>query len=213
MSLQAILDAIRASGEVQLRELELRRNVSEREILAQADFEAREIQEEARETAASPAVRERARIIHRARLDGLHTLGNIRETLIETTLEQTRGRLANVRASSAYPSILRSLVEEALAEVSGSLEEAPTAKLEADPRDREWFEKILSELGLTIPVNYTLECWGGLIAQSEDKRVVVINTLEARLERAIPYLRRFLAAFYEEEHYEMETDQAELAPS
>jgi vacuolar-type H+-ATPase subunit E/Vma4 len=70
----------------------------------------------------------------------------------------------------------------------------------------------LTDLGLTLPINYNLDCWGGLIAQSEDGRVVVINTLETRLERAIPYLRRYLAALYEEEHFEPETDQAEFAP-
>jgi len=211
MSLQVILDAIRASGEAQLRELDLRKSAGEREILAEADLEAQEVREEARETAALPAGRERARILHRARLDGLHSLGNVRESLIDTTLDQARGRLANIRSDAAYPMVLRKLAEEALAEVSGSLEEAGKARLEADPRDQDSMTRILSDMGLTIPINYKLECWGGLIAQSEDGRVVVINTLEARLERAIPYLRRFLAAFYEEEHFEMEADQPELA--
>jgi V/A-type H+-transporting ATPase subunit E len=211
MSLQVILDAIRAAGEAQLRELDLRKSAEVREILADADLQAQEIREEASETAALPAGRERARIIHRARLDGLHNLGNVREALIDTTLDQARGRLANLRADSAYPLVLRRLAEEALAEVSGSLEEAGKARLEADPRDQGWVNKILTDLGLTLPVNYNLDCWGGLIAQSEDGRVVVINTLEARLERAIPYLRRYLAALYEEEHFETETDHAELA--
>jgi V/A-type H+-transporting ATPase subunit E len=212
MSLQVILDSIRAAGEAQLREMDLRKSAEIREILADADLQAHEIQEEARETAALPAGRERARIIHRARLDGLHNLGNVREALIDTTLDQTRGRLANLRADSTYPQVLRQFTEEALAEVSGSLEEAAKARLDADPRDQDLVVKILSDLGLTLPVNYNLECWGGLIAQSEDGRVVVINTLEARLERAIPYLRRYLAALYEEEHFEPETDQAEFAP-
>ena len=212
MSLQVILDSIRAAGEAQLRDLDLRKSAEIREILADSDLQAQEIQEEARETAALPAGRERARIIHRARLDGLHNLGNVREALIDTTLDQTRGRLANLRADSAYPQVLRQLAEEALAEVSGSLEEAAKACLDADPRDQELVVKILTDLGLTLPINYNLDCWGGLIAQSEDGRVVVINTLETRLERAIPYLRRYLAALYEEEHFEPETDQAEFAP-
>jgi vacuolar-type H+-ATPase subunit E/Vma4 len=44
-----------------------------------------------------------------------------------------------------------------------------------------------------------LNTWGGLIAASADGRVVVINTLEARLEQALPFLRRHLAAYFEEE--------------
>jgi vacuolar-type H+-ATPase subunit E/Vma4 len=54
-------------------------------------------------------------------------------------------------------------------------------------------------MGLNTPVNYELECIGGLIASSVDGEIVVINTLEARLDRAIPSLRRYLAAIFEEE--------------
>jgi vacuolar-type H+-ATPase subunit E/Vma4 len=69
----------------------------------------------------------------------------------------------------------------------------------ADPRDRSLVENILQEMGLEIPVSYEVECIGGLIAGSADGEIVVINTMEARLERAIPNLRRYLAALFEEE--------------
>jgi vacuolar-type H+-ATPase subunit E/Vma4 len=52
---------------------------------------------------------------------------------------------------------------------------------------------------LELPVSCELNCWGGLTAKSEDGRVVVINTLESRLERATAFLRRHLAALFEEE--------------
>jgi vacuolar-type H+-ATPase subunit E/Vma4 len=44
-----------------------------------------------------------------------------------------------------------------------------------------------------------MDCWGGVVAKSEDGCIVIINTLEARLERATPYLRRYLAALFESE--------------
>jgi len=52
-----------------------------------------------------------------------------------------------------------------------------------------------------------LDCWGGLVAKSEDGRIVVINTLEERLERATPFLRRYLAAFFENEQLESEASR------
>jgi vacuolar-type H+-ATPase subunit E/Vma4 len=70
-------------------------------------------------------------------------------------------------------------------------------RLEADPRDRQLLDTLLSRMGLCLPISYTLNCWGGLIAASEDGRVVVINTVEARLERATPYLRGYLATLFE----------------
>jgi len=199
MSLQAILDAVRTSGHAQLRDLEVNADTQVREILANAGAEAQKAREEACARASAPAGRERARILHRAHLEGLRILGNVREDLVNAALDQTRGRLANARNEYSYPLVLRSLVEEALAELDGSAEQDRGIQLRADPRDQALLSRILSDMGLVFQVQYVLNCWGGLTAQSEDGQVVVVNTLEARLERAIPYLRRFLAAGYEDE--------------
>ena len=64
-------------------------------------------------------------------------------------------------------------------------------------RDKELLEHVLGEMGLNLSVEYSLNCWGGLIAKSSDSRVVIINTLEARFNRALPFLRRHLAASFE----------------
>jgi vacuolar-type H+-ATPase subunit E/Vma4 len=93
--------------------------------------------------------------------------------------------------------VLGTLAEEALTELASG--GAGNARLLADPRDRSLLKSILDDLKLDLPVNYELNCWGGLIAKSEDGRVVVINTFESRLERATAFLRRHLAALFEEE--------------
>jgi vacuolar-type H+-ATPase subunit E/Vma4 len=103
--------------------------------------------------------------------------------------------------------MLRQLVQEALTELEKSLEEAGKARLEADVRDRGLLEIILSDLRLKLPVSYELNCWGGLVAKSRDGRVVVINTLETRLDRATPYLRGYLAALFEKELPDVEVDR------
>lgn len=202
MSLQAILDAISAAGEAQIREVERLANTRAREILSTADLEAQEAREAASEKASAPAGRERARILHLAHLESLHIRGNVREALVEATLDRTRGRLANLHAEREYPAILRRLVEEALAEIDDSPGETGKISLEADPRDQLLLEKILVILGLDLRIEYPLNCWGGVVARSEDGQIVVINTLEARLERALPYLRRTLASVYEDEQFE-----------
>ena len=77
----------------------------------------------------------------------------------------------------------------------------------ADPADRALLEGLLRTLELDLPVSHPLHCWGGLVAKSENGRIVVINTLEARFERAVPHLRRYLAAFFEEEWSDIGTDR------
>ena len=206
MSLQAILDAIRASGEAQIREMEARADLKVKEILANADVEARKAREEAFAKASAPAGAERARILHQAHLEGLHILGSAREETVRATLDQIRGRLAVTRTASSYPVVLRTLAEETLAEFDDSAAIGGQIELQADPRDQALLSRILSDLGLTLPVRYVLHCWGGLTARSEDGQIHVINTLEARLERATPNLRRFLAAEYEDENFQEESN-------
>ena len=197
MSLQAILGAIQASGEDQACEIEARAQVQVGEILAEAQAEAQRLRDEARAVAAAPAGSERARILHQARLEALQIVGDTREALVDAALSRTKEYLAGMRSNAAYLATLRRLAEEALTEL-GPLEEAGGARLEADPRDRELLEGLLLDLRLELAISYELNGWGGLIVKSEDGRVVVINSLETRLERAIPYLRGYLSALFDE---------------
>jgi vacuolar-type H+-ATPase subunit E/Vma4 len=197
MGLQAILEKIRASGNAQVQEIERNIKSQVNAILAQARMEADQIEEDSRANASAPAVAERARILHRARLESLRIVGAVREDMVDTAIARAREHLASMRADPSYPAVLRKLTDEALTELaSGS---AGKTQLLADPRDKSLLKIILDDLKLDLAVNYELNCWGGLIAKSEDGRVVVINTFESRLERAIAFLRRHLAALFEEE--------------
>lgn len=201
MSLQVILEEIRASGDMQVQEIEKTTQSQVSETLAQARREARQIEEDSRAIASAPAIAERARIFHRARLESLRIVGDVREDMVDTAITRTRERLASLRADLSYPAVLRKLTEEALTELASG--NAGKTQLLADPRDRSLLKNILDDLQLELPVSYELNCWGGLTAKSEDGRVVVINTLESRLERATAFLRRHLAALFEEEQSNM----------
>ncbi len=207
MSLEAILEAISAAGDAQVGEIEARTRTQVYEILANARVEAEDIDEDGYNTAFAPAAKERARIIHRARLEAMHIEGEAREALVDMTLERTRGALAGLRTDRQYPEVLCQLLEEALAELSSSMELEAKIHLEADRRDRVLLESLLRHLAVDLEVSYTQECWGGLIARSEDGRVVVDNLLETRLERAIPFLRQYLAAWFEDEQWQISTTE------
>ena len=202
MSLLAILDAIRASGDAQVREIDEHADRQIYELRRNTLLEAERVAEQAFSTAVAPAKRERSRIIHRAHLEAMQITGNEREALVDAALEQTRGHLEGLRNDHTYPSVLRRLTKEALHELEGSHEPLGNAQINADPRDKALIESILLDHEPDLEVVYSLNTWGGLIAQSQDNRVVVINTLEARLERAIPFLRQYLANLFENEHLE-----------
>jgi vacuolar-type H+-ATPase subunit E/Vma4 len=211
LSLQTILQAIENTGEAQVREIASRADLQAREMIAKASLEAETIREQACAAALEPATRERARLIQKARLEALQTVGEKREALVDTALEETRKRLACSRAEARYPEVLKRLIREAWLELDSSQGVAESGRkicLDVDPRDRGIVEGFTAESGLSLAVNFSLTCWGGVIARSEDGRVTVIDTLEARLERAEPFLRSYLAALFEEENWETDERQA-----
>jgi vacuolar-type H+-ATPase subunit E/Vma4 len=202
MGLEVILETIRASGDAQVQEIERNTQSQVNEILAQATMEAHQIEEDSCRLTSAPAAAERARIFHRARLEALHIVGDVRENLVDTTIHRARERLMSLRNDVCYPTVLHMLTQEALTELA--LGESGIAEVLADPRDATLVKKIIDESNLDLRVSYELNCWGGLIAKSEDGRVVVINTFESRLERATAFLRRYLASLFEPE--QIETD-------
>jgi vacuolar-type H+-ATPase subunit E/Vma4 len=155
------------------------------------------MREESCASAAVQAAAERARILHQARLEAIQIVGDAREALVDEALRRTREHLAHLRENGSYATVLRQLVTEALAELDSSGAGASTIGLVGDPRDVALLRDILFDIGLGSSATYELGCWGGVVARSDDRRVIAINTLEARLDRATPHLRRHLAALFE----------------
>jgi vacuolar-type H+-ATPase subunit E/Vma4 len=198
MSLNAILEAIRTSGQAEVAGIEAQAQVQAETIVAQARAEAERLQQEAWATGMSQAKREEARVLLEAHSQVLKIVGEARQALVEETLARTRQQLADLHATSTYPAVLRHLTVEALDELYPCLEGDERVCLRADQRDRELLEPFLKERFPNILVNYDLDCWGGIIAQSEDGRIVANNTLEARFERGRPYLQNHLAVLFED---------------
>jgi vacuolar-type H+-ATPase subunit E/Vma4 len=202
MSLEAILQAIIDSGNAQVSQIEEHTRVQAQGILDGALQEAAKAKARAKNSTVAPATRERSRMLHLAKLEVLHAIGGLRESLIETALDGAGKRLSCFRAQAAYPEILLNLTKEALAEIKLSSGKVQAACLEIDPRDRSVMKDILAELTLDLQVHESLDCWGGLVASSDDGRVVVINTIEARLMRATPYLRRYQLGLFEDNEWQ-----------
>lgn len=197
MSLEAILAAIAAAGAESAAQVRAEGETHAREILAAAEPLAAARHAAARAEALQPAGGERARLLHRARLEALGLVAAARDGHVAAALAALEQRLASLRTARDYPLVLRRLTEEALAALDVAPGDREPPQLMVDPRDRDLLERSLHDLGLPLAVEPALETWGGLVAHSADGRIVVNNTLEARLERALPFLRRDLAAFFE----------------
>ena len=192
MSLDAILEAIRQSGKASVRAIEARASEEVARIMVEGKAEAEAVQQEAREAASRAMTADQARIIHHAQLEAMQIVGHAEQTIVEQALAGVETRLAELRTATDYPEFLHDLVQEALAALQGSLRENEQGHLYADPRDRAMLDEMLRDMRLDVQVSYELESWGGIRATSADHRVVVDNTLEARLSFATPLLQRIL---------------------
>lgn len=197
MSVEAILAAIDATGQAEVERVHAAVEARVQQIMAQAEVAASARREAARREALRPAAAERARLLHRAKLDALRLVDAARSELVERVFEETRRRLAGTRTDPTYPDRLRRLLEEALAALGDAGAEGALPSVEVAAGDEARLRRILRESGRDLPVRGAFDGWGGVVARSADGRITVTNTLEARLERATPWLRRDLAGFFE----------------
>lgn len=198
MSLEIILARIRADGEQQVQQIIQKAEEDACLVLEQARQEADQIYQAVYREAQLPSAGTCARRINEARFEASCLLGQARERFIESVLDALRARLVHIRETDTYAQMLDRHLREVLPPENGRRPLKERVSLEADPRDRALLEQLLAQSGLDLEVRYTLECMGGLTACSEGVGERVVNTLDTRLERALPYLRRALAFRFEE---------------
>lgn len=198
MSLEKILERIHLLGEQQAAEITRRAEEEACTLLEQARQKAGIAYQEAMREAQLPAGEACAHLRNEARFEANCVMGQAREHFVDSVIDSLRARLACLRASNTYAQVVRRQLREVLPPQNGSVPAGERITLQADPRDRDLLAGLLREAGLEIEVWYTLECLGGLNAYSPGRGSTVVNTLDSRLERAMPYLRRELARQFEE---------------
>ena len=198
MSLAAILAAIERSSAEEIERLQIETQAQVQRLLVDAEREAAIRREQIRDDIVQPVSGQRARRLHRAHLDGLRVKAIARDALITQTLALSKNCLADLRRDAQYPAILRRLIKEAVRLLGENGAQAGRAVLVIDPRDEALVRTIMRDLNLDVTIETTLEGWGGVGLHSQDGRISVTNTLESRVERAMPLLHRELGTFFED---------------
>ena len=199
MSLDAILEGIREAGQAQIVDIQQKAQEEARRILTEAQQAAGNISGQAESEELPHARREQASILQHARLEALHITENASLEQVNAVIEGARERLMDARAARSYPALLSRLIQEALDALEPSLRPGEAIHLMADPRDRDLIEAMLKNLPDRVKIKYNLNTWGGVNAANEDEQVCILNTLEMRLERAIPALQQQITAQFRAE--------------
>lgn len=197
---QEILQAIEAAGEAELARLQRETEARVEAIRREARQEAEARRKAAKQETLQPAIARRTRRLHRARIEALKIKFAARQRVLEDVLAQTRRRLSDLRDKARYGDVLPRLLEEAVKSLGA--EEWDRARegdgpvvLKIDPRDEGRVKECLEELENEPAIRPELETWGGVVLRSGDGRIVVDNTLESRLKRAVPRLREELERY------------------
>lgn len=196
MSLEGLIEHIRAIGEEEVSAIQRETERAVEEILSQARADAERARAKRLEGVASKAKRERAQALNQAQIEALLIQDQARQELIDKTLERTRRSLARIREDEGYSAVLITLVRESLDELRSSLKRGDKVLLRADKRDQAQVENALRDLDQKVEAYFDLDVWGGVIVTTHDQRIRIDNTMEARLLGLGPSLKRTLAKKY-----------------
>lgn len=190
MALDHILAAIEDEAAVEIAHIEGESQRRARAILEQASREALAIEQAAAGALDADLESKATRLRNQARIQSTRTLMKAREAIVQQAREGALVQVRALREREDYPDLLAGLLDEALAALPGE-----GAVVRIDPRDRELIAGLLAKTkpGAPLDVEVALDTWGGVEVASADGRIIVRNTLETRLERADPYLRRLVA--------------------
>lgn len=197
MAVETITETIlrRAEAEAASILAESRRRIDAERAAAMSRAEAERAK--ARDAAQAPCARRCAALLHEARLEAVRIRSEVTRSLVQEAVGRARLALAQTRRRDDYPSLLGRMLAEAADELQGPAADGLPPHIEADERDRPLLERALVDLGAPAYVDYRAQCWGGVRGRSADGRVTVDNTLEARLDTALPVVERQLAAAFE----------------
>jgi vacuolar-type H+-ATPase subunit E/Vma4 len=199
VSLEAILAQIRKEGQAQVDQLIDLAECDSKSIIQQARQESAAVYDTAYQEAFKRSTGESARLLNQARFEAKCLLGRAREDFIAAVLEEVHQRLEQARNTEEYAQAMRRYLLEIISNSNGRYPMVERLRLQADPRDRLLLNSLLKDEGLVIEVDYVLECWGGMSAVTNDRKLRLVNTLEARLESAVSVLSNGLAKQFEEQ--------------
>ena len=131
MSLESLIEEIRARAEAELRAADEARRVASAKIEAERDRAVREIAETNARAGDAEAARERAQRLAAAKLKSRKMLYEARERRLEGALRDTRALLSEYTDRPEYAGVLKRMVQVATDElgrdlkISGRAEDAP----------------------------------------------------------------------------------------
>ena len=180
---EGLLEALAKEAQEEQQTLLAQARAEAQEIIEKAHREAREFKEHSRAAAESEMASERLQVLGGANLKAADLLLRTKEVLLAKAFEDAEVELGKRMEGRDGDRLLLKLIEEALPDLG-----EPFA-LEVSLEDLGVVQAFLKERNLQAEVRANAEIRHGAKLISGDGRLVILNTFDARMERASTRLR------------------------
>ncbi|HEX9076167.1 MAG TPA: V-type ATP synthase subunit E [Anaerolineae bacterium] len=188
MPLEHILRAMQAQAESEIQNITHAAESEAAQLIAEAETESKAIRARHRARVEPMLVAEAASLQNKANLGALRAKANGREQLLVEAFTRAQDCLAEIRQTEQYAAIFGLLAAEATAGLGDDL----IARV--DPGDVQIARAAFAQLGVKAEIQEQDLALGGLEVMTRDHRVIVVNTIASRLDRARGVLRGPIAA-------------------
>ncbi len=186
---ESLLRLIREQSAAEVTQLRARTEEHLQHIRAAAASEAESFRTAARSQGEERGRREAAKLLARAEAESHRQILWARESLIEEVLGQARQQLAALPGEPGAAEIFARLVREALLVLP-----AGTVRVRVPASCASFVDRLIAEgageHALTAVVDPTVP--DGAIIETDDARLCFDNTVDARIRRRMPQLRRLI---------------------
>ncbi len=186
MGLEEILRALEEEGAQTIKQVAQRSEAQARAILEEAERQAVDVEAAAYERETAAVATEQAKILNAARLEAKQLIARAREGVIDGVFEAARTAIITVDDAGRTAMIER-MVREAVVGQTNHVH------VTAAPQDITATKNALEELGMNATVETDDSDGIGIIVSTDDGRVQVRNTIDARFRKARELLRADVA--------------------
>ncbi len=183
MALEDMLEALEKESEADIEKIRSQARANENQIMKEADLEASKILETQKRHIEDQIMMERSKIINTANFHVKKEVIKAKEEVLNNIFSKVSESSKNLRNSNDYEKVFEKLVYETLAGIRGK------AIVSVDSNDEKMARKILDKMDVSYELKTDIKALGGLKVQSEDRKVVLNNTVDARVEKAKQLLK------------------------
>jgi len=111
------------------------------------------------------------------------------EEAVDKVFTKALDQIANADRSGDYSNLIKTLIEEAT-QILGTSE----ISISTNAKDKDVVQSALSQFSGAELSSETIDCLGGIKVRSKDGAMTFDNTIDARIERLKPLIRKDIAA-------------------